>query len=229
MITIIHGNDITKSRNFYIETRQKFENPDIFDGEKVDYNTIFQTLEGNSLFGSQRHVFIENFISKTKANSIEFKQIVEYLNSNKDFEIVFWEDKELTKAQAAAFKNASLQLFNYPQILFTFLDSIRPNNPASIKFFYDLQNTMETELIFYMLVRQFRLLLAVSSESSQNIDEVKRLAPWQSSKLKKQAQYFGEEKLMNTYKKLYKIDYETKFGLTSLNFTSAIDIFLIDL
>jgi len=105
MITIIHGNDITKSRNFYIDTRKKFENPDIFDGEKIDYNTLFQTLEGNSLFTNQRHVFIENFISKTKSNSNEFKQIVEYLNSNKDYEIVFWEEKELTKSQINSFKN----------------------------------------------------------------------------------------------------------------------------
>jgi len=229
MITIIHGSDITKSRTFYIDTRQKFENPDIFDGEKIDYDTLFQTLEGNSLFTNQRHVFIENFISKTKSNSNEFKQIVEYLNSNKDFEIVFWEDKELTKGQAAAFKNVSLQLFNYPQILFTFLDSIKPNNISSVKLFHDLQNTMETELIFYMLVRQFRLLLAVTSTGSQNIDETKRLAPWQSSKLKSQAQYFGEEKLIKAYKRFYKMDYETKYGLTSLSLTSAIDIFLIDL
>lgn len=229
MITIIHGSDITKSRNFYIDTRQKFENPDIFDGEKIDYNTLFQTLEGNSLFTNQRHVFIENFISKTKSNSNEFKKIVEYLNSNKDYEIVFWEEKELTKAQAAAFKNASLQLFNYPQILFTFLDSIKPNNISSVKLFHDLQNTMETELIFYMLVRQFRLLLAVTSTGSQNIDETKRLAPWQSSKLKSQAQYFGKEKLIKTYKGLYKIDYETKFGLTAFDLSRCLDIFLIDL
>lgn len=229
MITIIHGNDITKSRNFYIETRQKTQSPDIFDGEKIDYNTLFQTLEGNSLFTNQRHVFIENFISKTKSNSNEFKKIVEYLNSNKDYEIVFWEEKELTKAQAAAFKNASLQLFNYPQILFTFLDSIKPNNISSVKLFHDLQNTMETELIFYMLVRQFRLLLAVTSTGSQNIDETKRLAPWQSSKLKSQAQYFGKEKLIKTYKELYKIDYETKFGLTAFDLSRCLDIFLIDL
>ena len=229
MITIIHGNDITKSRNFYIDTRQKFENPDIFDGEKIDYNTLFQTLEGNSLFTNQRHVFIENFISKTKSNSNEFKKIVEYLISNKDYEIVFWEEKELTKAQAAAFKNASLQLFNYPQILFTFLDSIKPNNISSVKLFHDLQNTMETELIFYMLVRQFRLLLAVTSTGSQNIDETRRLAPWQSSKLKSQAQYFGKEKLIKAYKGLYKIDYETKFGLTAFDLSRCLDIFLIDL
>ncbi|MBI3985129.1 MAG: hypothetical protein HY344_04330 [Candidatus Levybacteria bacterium] len=229
MITIIHGNDIEKSRNFYIEQRQRFQNPDIFEGEKLDYNTLFQALEGNSLFSEKRFIFIENYISKIKSNSIEFKQIVEYLNKNKDFEIVFWEDKELTKTQIAAFKNASAQLFNYPQVLFTFLDNIKPNNPSSVKLFHDLSETMETELIFYMMIRQFRLLLAVSSDGSKNIDEAKRLAPWQISKLKKQAQYFGKEKLIHAYKKLYKIDYETKYGLSSFNLSSAIDIFLIGL
>lgn len=229
MITVIHGSDITKSRNFYIETRQKIENPDVFEGEKIDYSTIFQTFEGNSLFSSTRHVFVENFISKTKSNSNEFKQIVQYLNSNKDLEIVFWEEKELTKTQLNVFKNPSVTVFNYPLLLFTFLDSIKPASVFSIKLFHDLLQTMETELIFYMLVRQLRLLLAVTDTTSQTIDEVKRLAPWQLSKLKKQAQYFGKEKLLKAYKKLYKIDYETKFGLSSFNLSSSIDFFLIDL
>ena len=88
---------------------------------------------------------------------------------------------------------------------------------------------METELIFYMIVRQFRLLLSLTSEGSKNIDEAKRLAPWQSSKLKSQSKLFGKDRLIEIYKKLYKIDYETKFGLTSLPLNSTIDIFLIDL
>lgn len=229
MITIIHGNDIAKSRTFYIEERQKYENPDVFDGEKLDYNTLFQTFEGNSLFSQKRFVFVENYISSQRANSNEFKEIVEYLTKNKDLDITFWENKELTKAQVLAFNNPATNLFNYPQVLFTFLDSLKPNNPASVRLFHSLMETMETELIFYMIVRQFRLLLSQVSYGDKNIDEAKRLAPWQKSKLKTQANYFGKDRLIKLYKKLYKIDYETKYGLTSLPLNSAIDIFLIDL
>ncbi|MEK7551552.1 MAG: hypothetical protein AAB532_03050 [Patescibacteria group bacterium] len=229
MISIIHGNDIARSRTFYIEERQKYENPDVFDGEKLDYNTLFQTFEGNSLFSEKRFVFVENYISKQRANSNEFKEIVEYLTKNKDIDITFWEDKELTKAQILAFKNPVTNLFNYPQILFTFLDSLRPNNLTSVKLFHSLMETMETELIFYMIVRQFRLLLSQVENTEKNIDEAKRLAPWQKSKLKTQANYFGKDRLVTLYKKLYKIDYETKYGLTSLPLNSTIDIFLIDL
>lgn len=229
MITIIHGNDIAKSRTFYIEERQKHENPDIFDGEKLDYNTLFQTFEGSTLFSEKRFVFVENYISKQRANSSEFKEVSEYLTKNKDLEITFWESKELTKAQILAFKNPATNLFNYPQVLFTFLDSLKPNYLTSVRLFHSLMETMETELIFYMIVRQFRLLLSQVSYGDKNIDEAKRLAPWQKSKLKTQANYFDKDRLIKLYKKLYKIDYETKYGLTSLPLNSAIDIFLIDL
>lgn len=229
MIIIAHGNDITSSRNFYITERQKIVDPQVLEGEKLEYNVFFQTFEGDTLFSSTKNVFIENFFSSKKSNSEEVKKIVEYINKSKDLSIFFWEPKELTKAQSALIKNALVKQFSYPQVLFTFLDSIKPNNQSLISLFKDLQKTMETELIFYMMVRQFRLLLGLFENSETKIDEVKRLAPWQMGKLQKQAKYFEKEKLLSAYKKLYKIDYETKYGLSAMNLESRIDIFLINL
>lgn len=229
MIIIAHGNDITSSRNFYITERQKIVDPQVLEGEKLEYNLFFQTFEGDTLFSSTKNVFIENFFSSKKSNSEEVKKIVEYINKSKDLSIFFWEPKELTKAQSALIKNALVKQFSYPQVLFTFLDSIKPSNQSLISLFKDLQKTMETELVFYMMVRQFRLLLGLFENSETKIDEVKRLAPWQMGKLQKQAKYFEKEKLLNAYKKLYKIDYETKYGLSAMNLESRIDIFLINL
>ena len=229
MITIVHGNDISTSRNFYISIRSKQENFEIIDGKNFDYNKLIQTFEGNSLFANEKNIFVEDFFSNIKSNSNEFKQIIDYLNKNKVINLLFWEPKELTKTQSNSLKNADIKQFNYPQVLFAFLDSIKPNNLSSITLFHKLQEQMESELIFYMLVRQFRLMIAVTEEGKNEIDEIKRLAPWQSSKLKKQASYFTKISLLNAYKKLYSIDYETKYGLSSLNLSSRIDIFLSDL
>lgn len=85
------------------------------------------------------------------------------------------------------------------------------------------------ELIFFMLIRQFRLLLAVSEEGIDSIDEMKRIAPWQKSKLNSQARSFGKESLLDIYNKLYKIDSETKSGKSALTLTQAIDFFLAGL
>lgn len=229
MIAIIHGNDTAASRAFYIENRQKIADPEIFEGEKLNFDVLFQALEGNSLFETEKHIFIENFFASNKTNSSEFKKIVDYLNSKKDINLFFWEGKELTKAQSLALKNSTVKAFNYPQLLFTFLDELKPNNPKLISLFNKLKENMETELIFYMMIRQFRIMLSLIELSDEKIDEARRIAPWQASKLKTQAKYFDKERLKEIYKQLYTIDYKTKFGLNSLNLTKTIDIFLLDL
>ena len=62
-----------------------------------------------------------------------------------------------------------------------------------------------------------------------DIEEVKRLAPWQKSKLMNQASMFEMKKLKEIYKKLYKIDKAQKTGATNLSLTQNIDIFLLEI
>jgi DNA polymerase III delta subunit len=227
MIIITHGTDTAKSRNFYISKRQEITDPIILEGKSLEFSNFYQIFEGDSLFTLEKNVFVENLFSSKKSSSEDIKRIVEYINGKKDLNILFWEDKELTKAQQALIKNAQINLFNYPQLLFLFLDSIYPNNAKVLSLFRSLAEQMETELIFYMIVRQFRLMLGI--ESSSQIDETKRMAPWQESKLSSQARRFSKDKLKSLYNKLYKIDYETKFGLSSSPLSARIDIFLLDL
>ena len=229
MIIIIHGDDLSSSRNFYISERQKSKNPVILEGNKLNLSDLMQSLEGGSLFNEEKEIFIENFFSAKKANP-DFKKIIEYLDKNKDSKIYFWESGVLSKTEINTFKNSFTKLFKIPQNLFAFLDSIKPANHNSIKLFHSLLTEMEPEIIFYMLIRQFRLLLAVSDlHSSANIDEVKRMAPWQTGKLKSQALVFGEEKLKKNYDKLYQIDYSQKSGKLALSLPQAIDFFLLGL
>lgn len=226
MITVAHGNDTSSSRNFYIQERNSAKSYVLID--KINFDLIYQSLEGNSLFEDSKSVFVENFFSSVKTNTNEFKKIVELISTNKKSDIFFWEGKELTKIQQYVFKNARVLAFNFPSNLFAFLDSLKPGNNNSIALFKELENVMETELIFYMIVRQFRLLLSVF-DSKHTIDEAKRLQPWQKSKLLRQAELFGKDILIEHYRKLYKIDHQTKFGLTPFNLSASIDIFLANL
>ena len=228
MITLIHGDDLAASRNFYISERQKSKNPVIYEGNKVTLSELMQNLEGGSLFNDEKDIFIENFFTSKKTNS-DFKKIIEYLESSKDSNIYFWENDILSKTDIGTFKNPTSKLFKIPQTLFVFLDNIRPSDYSTIKRFHELLNEMEAELVFYMLVRQFRLLLGVIENSSQNIDEVKRLAPWQTSKLKKQSLSFGIDKLKKSHQKLYEIDSSQKSGKLALTLPQAIDFFLLGL
>ena len=78
-----------------------------------------------------------------------------------------------------------------------------------------------------MLVRQFRLLMAIKSNAE--IDETKRMAPWQKGKMIKQAEGFSDEKLMDLYQKLYVIESGMKTGGNTLSLSDTIDIFLTEI
>ncbi len=230
MITVIHGDDTSGSRNFYIDEREKSKNPVVLNGEKLALSDLMQSLEGGSLFNDEQEIFIENFFSSKKVNP-NFKEIIAYIDGqDAKANIFFWENSELSKTELSAFKKSVSKLFKIPQNLFGFLDNIRPGNAGSIKQFHDLVNQTAEELLFFMIIRQFRLLLAVfDSKAYSSIDEVKRLAPWQMSKLKAQANLFGQEKLISTYKRLHEIDSDTKSGQSATTLTQTIDFFLADL
>lgn len=230
MITIAHGDDISGSRNYYISERQKSKNPVILDGGKFTLSDLMQSLEGGSLFNEEKDIFIESFFSAKKANA-SFKEIVDYIDDQgSKANIFFWENSELSKTELAIFKKTTAKLFKIPKNLFGFLDNIKPGNTDSIKQFHELLNQTAEELIFFMLVRQFRLLLAVSDFEAKNpIDELKRLTPWQMGRLKTQASLFGQGKLITVYKRLGEIDSDSKSGKSATTLTQTIDFLLVDL
>lgn len=238
MITIIHGDDIVSSRNFFVGQKQKIKNPLEFAGENITLTDLVQVFEGGELFTEQKAVFLEDFLTKRKTGR-DKDQILAYLTKYQSHEIFLWEGKEISTKSLSAFKKAEIRHFKLPQSLFLFLDALKPSSGTLIvPLFHKTLKNMEVELVFYMLIRQFRLLLALSpghpdppagGEGSRNIDEVKRLAPWQKSKLQRQASLFTEENLKKHFTKLYEIDLAQKTGSLSLTLTQAIDFFLLDL
>jgi len=230
MILIIHGNDTTTSRNFYFEEKNKLKNPIFLNGDGLTYEQVFQSLESKSFFEEAPAIIIENFFSKNKSNTNEFKKISSYLNDNKNINIIIWENSEVSKTSLSQINNATVRGFSFPQNLFLFLDSIKPNSPQGlISLFHKLQSTMEPELILFMMIRQFRLLLALSASGQDKIDEVKKLAPWQIGKLKKQSEYFTPDYLKKVYADLLLMDLNHKTGKISLPIEKSIDFFLVGL
>lgn len=230
MILIIHGTDIEKSRNYFFQEKNKLDNSVIIAPELVTVDLLFQTSENKNFFEKSITIIIENYFSKVKANSSDFKEIASYINKNKTINVIFWENAEISKPGLSAFSNATIKNFSLPQNLFLFLDNIKPNNSEYlIKIFHELLNTMEVEIIMFMIIRQFRLLISQLDNSGNAIDEVKRMAPWQLSKFKKQLSYFEKNKLLDSYNKLFKLDLNHKTGKISFSLEKSIDFFLVDL
>lgn len=231
MITIIHGEDIVSSRRFFIDERKKSLHPITFSGDNLDLTDIAQAVEANSLFDIvNKEIFIEDLFSKKQSQ--EFSGIVSYLQKHsRNVNIKIWESKELSKKQLNSFKGHQIKLFSLSKTLFVFLNELKPDNSKKlIHIFHKTLGNTEVELVFYMLIRQFRLLLAIFGESKTNqIDEIKNMQAWQKERLKRQASFFSEMQLKNTYNKIYDIEIAEKSGSSVLSLPQAIDFLLLSI
>lgn len=230
MITIIHGEDVVKSRNYFLDEKQKHADAIYFDGRKLTNTDIIQALEGNELFSTTKIIFIEEFFSKRK-QSKETDEIITIILHNQDAHVYFWESKDLSSRELQIFKQATIKQFKLPQTIFAFLDAIKPHNGKTIlQLFHKTLSNDDEQFVFFMLIRHIRLLLALYEGSTGAlIEEVRRMAPWQKNKMQKQAKHFTLEQLMTLYNKLFQFDLGQKTGTLSLSLARAIDFLLLEI
>ena len=228
MLTLVHGDDITSSRKYYIDERQKTESPIVLYGDDLSMNHLTQVFQSTTLFDiAEKNVFIENFFQKK-----ENKEFVAYLQAQfKKSNVLIWEPKELSNPQISLFKNANIKRFMLPKVLFAFLNELKPNNSKKmISLFHKALDRVECELIFFMITRQFRLFLAIQEKSLENqIDEIKRMAPWQKSRLSDQTKLFSKDRLKEIFAKIMEIEVSQKSGKSILSLPQAIDFLLLSL
>ncbi len=233
MITIIHGDDIFKSREYFHELKQKYKDFILFDGNKLTITDLVQNIEGSGLFGSTKTIFIEEFLTKLKKTNIESKEILDFIIKNaKSSNFILWESKEILKRDLSLFKDATVKFSKLPKNIFLFLDNLMPNNSKNLLnlFHQALGSGIKEELILFMLQRQIRILLALSDPSNNEpIEELIRLAPWQMEKLERQSKIFEESNLKKIYKKLYEIEVGQKTGSLSLSLSQTIDFLLMEM
>lgn len=227
MIVVIHGDNIVISRKKLTDLKEGFTGGEVLhlQGDGTSITDVVQVFESQSLFDKRRLIVLERFI-ETKDKAL-IASIVNHLKNDLAHEVIFWEPKEIKKELLALLpKHAEVFFFKQEQLLFQFLDSIWPGNTKKIlSLLYEVRKREEDELLLYMLVRQFRLLLAMTTHAS--ISEAKRLAPWQQQKLERQARQFGEEKLTLLYKKLFQIERGVKTGTSPFPLNASLDLFLM--
>jgi hypothetical protein len=230
MITILHGEDTSSSRNYLYELKQRSPEAPVIAGESIVLTDFVQTFGGGDLFVTETTVFIENLLSKRK-QAAEFDSLIDVLRENTlTSTIILWEGKELDKKSLSLFPHATVKNHSLPKTLFLFLDSLKPNNGKQlVQLFAKTRATSETEMIFYLLVKQIRLLLAMKHPGTEKIDEIKRLAPWQLEKLQRQSKLFSSAQLLSLHTQLYELDNGVKTGELVIPLSSAIDILLLEI
>lgn len=204
--------------------------------------TLIQNLESQSLFSFPKTVFIDNLIASLRTGSKAKDTIIEYLLGGKfDSDVILWEGKSVGKSllKLKKQKHVSVEDFKMPVVIFKFTESLSPHSiPDALFYFNEAIKTSPVEVVFTMLVRQFRLLLALELTSQSNhyndtyhrsIPELEKIAPWQAGKLTSQAKLFGTESLQQHYKELLIIDFQTKTGRTPFDLTKSTQQFIMNL
>lgn len=106
--------------------------------------------------------------------------------------------------------------------LFQTLELIGPSTARGLKSLELLLRHEDQMMIFFMIVRQFRLLLQVKDlldkvTPREILQKRLQLAPFQVHALCKQAQYFSSSQLRIIYEKLERVDHDLKLGKIPLS------------
>lgn len=222
---IIHGEDIVASRNtlhLWLEkmTTSGLET-DKFDAGDLDLTTLTQILDSTGLFGATHAVVIFSPFSQLKSK--KNAALLNFLKDKQGSPIALYESKTINALSLKSFGQAEISKHEYPQIIFSFVESLKPNNQkVSLQLFKDLLTQGQApELIFTMISRHIRMLIQTFSGAGQS------LPPWLMKKLVIQAKQIGFDKLLLLHNQLYQIDKSIKTGQNNLGLSTSLFDFIL--
>ncbi len=212
MIFILHGTDSQSSYKKLQNLLSTFRNRDKtqFDSQTTEEEINLAFLN-RDLFENTKTIVLKNALVKNK----NLPRILE--NAPKDFTVICWEDRELSKTLVSKLaKIARIENFKLPARIFQFLDSISPGYKKIIK---DLLNLGQDPSLIYNLQHRFLVLsLAKLKVDLSLVSKItaKNIADWQWTKIRNQSRKFELESLIKIYNATLKIDYLIKNGQTTL-------------
>ena len=219
---LLHGDDISASRNFLTGLTEGFQTT-VLDGKNLAINELEEKMLSTSLFDDKKAVVVENLLSKNPKK----KDFVSFLNLQGDgVLLILWEDKKIIKTAFSSLKNVNVKEFNLPFAYFEFLDSFSPHHVQKLYQMYHLLllTTSETQ-IFYSLLKRLRSLLILQSNSVSS--EIDKMSPWQIGKLRQQVSLWPKEKLVNFYTKLQDTEIKLKSGGLPVGLSKHLDILIL--
>ena len=225
---LIHGDNVVASRELRFKVVEKAHKAGVevvaLDGKKLELVDLMQALGSASLFGDDRLVVIDGLMARPASKAR--KEILGWLATadTKPESLVMWEGKSVTAAQSKKLNPKQVQEFKLPKVLFNFLDSIRPNNAKGLlAMLSSVRQTEADELVFVMIARQVRLLLAVKTGDGA------KLPAWQRNKLSRQASLFELGALKRLQRRLVEIDHSLKTGNAPLTLPETLDILMLEI
>lgn len=220
-IKIFHGDNIVESRRKLSEeaAKAKEEGTEVvtLNGAKTNFTEVRSALESSSLFGQDKLVVMENFLSSPV--SAFKKKTLDYLKKGQfGNNLILWEEGRLKNIPL----KAPTKLFRLDPVLFRFLESLQEGGERkSLELLAKLTRKEKPEMIFYMIVRQVRLLILAKDLGASGLSG---MASWQKNKLVSQAKFFSMNRLLELHKKLLEIDFAQKTSTDPLPLSSRLDL-----
>jgi DNA polymerase III delta subunit len=227
MITLLHGDDIVKSRNELFALRESFKGQEIreINGKSIDEALLIQSLSSNSLFGEKVVVIIENLCTGMGKKTKRLEELLAIIKQEeKNAQIILWEEKEVGKTAATALgSSTNVRLFKLPTIIFQFLDGVHPRNlSGSLLLLNQILVDEPEELVHAMLLKRIRQLLFLQSGIVPD-----SLQSWQVGRLTNQLKFFTLKGLISLYHDMVRAEYQIKSGASSTSLTEQIQRYLL--
>lgn len=219
---LLHGDDISASRNFLTDLTSGFQTT-VLDGKNLAIRELEEKMLSTSLFDDKKAVVVENLLSKNTKK----KDFIPFLNLQKNgVLLILWEDKKTTKTAFSNLQNVTVKEFNLPFVYFEFLDSFAPHQVAKLyQMYHLLLLTTDATQIFYSLLKRLRALLILQSNASSI--EIDKMSPWQVGKLKQQMRLWHKDKLVDFYSKLQETEIKLKSGGLPVGLSKHLDILIL--
>ena len=226
MIYILHGEDIVSSRNSLNKILESMQDITRIDGKKESLEAVSNALSSSSLF-SDKKTLVVKFFTKIKPQK-DFMELVSRFESEANTEIILWDESEIkSKSTFDALNKAKVQVFSYPKMYYTFLDSYAPAPTRSFELLHEVLKTFEAEQVLYGLIRRLRHLLVLKAANYSEFSEFKNMQSWQLERLKKQADIWREEDLKKVFVELLALDEKIKTSALTMNLAQHLDIILL--
>ena len=222
MLTIICGEDVIASRDYFNEMKESyrkkgFEIKNVPSSQLDDLRTWMSHSQG--LFASQTVYVSENAVKafKSKKN----KKLLESIDDIARDSSVTWIDWEkITAREITGLKAATIKELKPSETIFMFLDNMYPGNlKLASRQLNTLADRQDEGFIFAMLCKHIRNLILAKHKL-----QIPGVAPWQAGKLAKQASYWKDGKLEAFYEGLARIDVSIKTSANIHGLGKSLDI-----
>jgi len=229
MLTIIHGENLIKSREKLFQLKQLAQNSgqqlNTLLAKKITPQELEKSLLAKDLFGQEQSLIIEQLHSLP--HSKKRTAYIESIQKASQFlDIVLWEKKGLSASNLKKFSQAKVFLYPMGKALWQLIDQLSPKTNTKKSQLLLLQQAIEqdsAEFCLSMISKRVSDLIAIQTNAQVKIH------PFVKTKLEKQKRNFSLTQLLNFHQELYNLDKKLKHSHNLLNLASELDLLLITL